>query len=124
MKLSYLPSAAATPSSPLRRPLKLSVDPSELLELLSDDESFDSLGVPVDLESRETDRVKAASKSSSKRMHLKIKVNTQNEARREGKPTSTEHLPLKLRVYCRSFFENDYMSLLHIRVPNIEYVPF
>lgn len=71
--LSHLPSAAATPSKAFKRPLKLSVEPSELSESLSfleEEEDELDVGAPVDFSSRDTPRVNAASRSSRSRMHL------------------------------------------------------
>jgi hypothetical protein len=66
---SYRPSAAATPSMELRRPLSVKVDPSSSV--------FSSFfaspgGAPVELPSRDTERVKAASRSSRRKMHLRF----------------------------------------------------
>lgn len=70
--MTYRPSAAATPSKELRRPLKLSVEPlssvSSLLFVVEVDE--ERVGTPVDFSSREIPRVKAASKSSKSKIHL------------------------------------------------------
>lgn len=73
---TYRPSAAATPSRLLRRPLRLSVEPS-LSSLFfpeeeEDEELLDELpvGAPVDFSSRDTPRVNAASKSSRSNIHL------------------------------------------------------
>jgi hypothetical protein len=72
--ITHRPSAAATPSKLFSNPLRESVDPSLLsLLLLFDDELLlllDDVGTPVDELSRETERVKAASKSSRRRIHL------------------------------------------------------
>lgn len=69
---TYLPSAAATPSRLLRRPLRLSVEAES-----SFDSSFSFavgavalVGAPVEDSSREMPRVNAASKSSSSKIHL------------------------------------------------------
>ena len=68
---THRPSAAATPSKLLRRPLRVSVEASSSFV------SFSFLvvaaafpGAPVELSSREIPRVKAASRSSSSKMHL------------------------------------------------------
>ena len=70
---THRPSAAATPSSELRRPLRLRVDPlsslSSLLLAVDVDEEA-RVGAPVDFSSREIPLVKAASKSSKSKIHL------------------------------------------------------
>ena len=72
--VTHRPSAAATPSRLLRRPLKLSVDPSLFSSLLfpDPDELLEELdvGIPVDVSSRDMPRVNAASRSSKRRIHL------------------------------------------------------
>lgn len=68
---TYRPSAAATPSKLLSKPLRLSVEPSfssfwvVSLSL--------TVGAPVDFSSRLTPRVNAASRSSRSKMHLNTK---------------------------------------------------
>ena len=72
-KVTHRPSAAATPSRLLRRPLRLSVDPSLVSSLFFAEDVFDVdvvVGAPVEVSSREMPRVKAASRSSRSRMHL------------------------------------------------------
>ena len=72
-----LPSAAATPSRLFKRPLKLNVEPSFASAVVVVVEGLVvdvvAVGVPVELESRVRERVKAASKSSKRRMHLQMK---------------------------------------------------
>ena len=74
---THRPSAAATPSRELRRPLRLNVDPSLFsslffaLDVLDEVEEEEvPVGAPVDFSSREMPRVNAASKSSRSRIHL------------------------------------------------------
>ena len=73
---THRPSAAATPSRELRRPLRLNVDPSLFsslffaLDVLDEVEEEElPVGAPVDFSSREMPRVNAASKSSRSRIH-------------------------------------------------------
>ena len=70
---TYRPSAAATPSRLFKSPLKLNVEPSvasAVVVVLS----LVEVGVPVELASRVTERVNAASKSSKRSMHLEMNV--------------------------------------------------
>ena len=72
--LTDLPSAAATPSRLLKRPLKLKVEPSLFASVVvvvveGFVDAVDA-GAPVEVESRVKERVKAASKSSKRRIHL------------------------------------------------------
>lgn len=73
MKRTYRPSAAATPSKLFSKPLRLRVEPSLFSVAVAEVAAVDvvDVGAPVDAESRLTDRVKAASKSSRRRMHLR-----------------------------------------------------
>jgi hypothetical protein len=81
----------ATPSRLLRRPLKLSVEPSASAVSLS----LVLVGVPVDVESRVTERVNAASKSSNSKIHLCVNTSQPRQGTYErnyepGRHTSHE----------------------------------